>query len=105
MSTRTINQPAPRSWTSRLSERTPRRILVAIWALCCIGFLAFGAFEVKGAVWFALFAVAFAADIMLFVATQRVADRPTSSLDERERSIRNRAYRAADHRQNAEEHK
>lgn len=95
MSTQTMNRSASRSWTSRLSERTPRRVLVGIWALCCVGFLAFGVFEVKGAVWFALFAVAFAADITLFVATQRVADRPTSNLDERERAIRNDAYRSS----------
>jgi hypothetical protein len=70
-------------------------LLVWAWALCCAGFVALGAFEVKGPIWFVLFAFAFAADSALFIATHRVADRPTSTLDERQQVVRNRAYRAA----------
>jgi cytochrome bd-type quinol oxidase subunit 2 len=52
-------------------------------------------FEVKGPIWFVLFAFTFASDATLFIATHRVADRPTSTLDERQQAVRNRAYRTA----------
>jgi len=95
MNTHTVARPVPRSWRSRLAQQAPRRALVWAWALCCVAFLALGALEIKGAIWFVLFALTFAADALLFVATRRVADRPTSSLDERQQAVRNRAYRAA----------
>jgi hypothetical protein len=78
-----------------LSRRAPRRALVGAWALCCLAFLALAVVEVKGPVWFAVFALTFVVDALLFMTTRRVTDRPTSSLDEREQAVRNRAYRAA----------
>jgi hypothetical protein len=95
MSSKSVARPTTRSWSSRLAQRTTRRTLVWAWALCCAGFLAFGVFEIKGPIWFILFALTFAADGALFIATRRVTDRPTSTLDERQQAVRNRAYRTA----------
>jgi hypothetical protein len=95
MSSNTATHPDIPSRSAVLSRRTTRRGLVGAWALCCLGFLALAVFEVKGAVWFILFALAFASDILLYLSTHRVTDRPTSALDEREQTVRNRAYRSA----------
>jgi hypothetical protein len=95
MSIDTLDPPTATSWRSRLAQQGPRRALVWAWALCCAGFIILGALEIEGPVWFVLFALTFGADVLLFVSTHRIADRPTSSLDERERSVRNRAYRTA----------
>jgi len=89
-----VHTPA-RSLPPLLSSRSGRRALAAAWALCCLAFLVLGSLEIKGVLWFVLFAVTLLADGLLFAATHRVADRPTSTLDERERAIRNRAYHAA----------
>jgi hypothetical protein len=70
-------------------------MLVWAWALCCAGFVIFGSLEIEGPIWFVLFALTFATDVLLFSSTHRIADRPTSSLDEREQAVRNRAYRTA----------
>jgi predicted membrane protein len=83
------------SWSARLGRRSIRRELVGVWAFCCLAFVALGAFEIKGVVWFVLFALTFAADALLFASTRRVTDRPSSTLDEREETLRNRAYRSA----------
>jgi hypothetical protein len=90
-----IDHPASRSWRARLGGQAPRRALVCAWALCCAALVVLGALEIKGAVWFILLALTLGADVLLFVATHRVADRPTSMLDEREQALRNRAYRTA----------
>lgn len=82
-------------WSAHFSQRASRRALVWAWLLSCAGFLALAVMEIKGVFWFALFAYAFAADLALFMATHRVADRPTSTLDERQQVVRNRAYRTA----------
>lgn len=95
MNTKMIVHPGSRSLSARLSRRTSRRKIVGGWVLCCVGFLALASFEVKGIVWFALIALTLAVDAALYVATHRITDRPTASLDEREQTVRNQAYRSA----------
>lgn len=95
MNGNTLVQPNAASRLTTLSRRATRRGLVGAWALCCLALLAFGIVEIKGVLWFVLFALILAVDIALFVATRRVADRPTSTLDEREQTVRDRAYRTA----------
>jgi hypothetical protein len=90
-----MDRASSRTWASRFSRQASRRLLVWAWALCCVGFLALGVFEIKGLIWFVLFAFALASDGALFISTHRVADRPTSTLDERQQTVRNRAYRSA----------
>lgn len=95
MSSNTVAHSAPASWLATFARRTPRRGLVVAWALCCLAFLALGALEIKGVVWFLLFALALAADIARFSATRLVTDPPTVALDERQQAVRNRVYRGA----------
>lgn len=95
MNEHTVTQSGTGFWSAHFSQRTSRRALVWAWLLSCAGFLLLAVMEVKGILWFVLFAYAFAADLALFMATHRVADRPTRTLDERQQAIRNRAYRSA----------
>ena len=95
MNSNTVARPDSLARWTNLSRQSTRRGLVAAWALCCLGFLALAVFEVKGVVWVFLFALTFASDALLYVATHRVTDRPTSTLDERQQAVRNRAYRTA----------
>lgn len=82
-------------WSAQLARQSTRRTLVAVWAFCCLAFLALGIADIKGVIWFVLIAITVAADVILFIATHRVTDLPTSALDEREQALRNRAYRSA----------
>lgn len=95
MSSNTMIHPDSPTGLNALSQQAPRRALAGAWALCCLAFVALAVFEVKGVVWFILIALTLATDLLLYAATHRVTDRPTSTLDEREQAVRNRAYRAA----------
>jgi len=95
MSTNTVAHGGASFRPSTLTRRSTRRGLVVAWALCYVALLALGLAEAKGVIWFIIIALALAVDGLLFVATRRVTHRPTSALDERERAVRNRAYRAA----------
>lgn len=95
MSTKTVTHPDVDSWSARLARQATRRALVWAWVICCLAFVALAVFEIKGVLWFILIALTIAADCTLYLATHRVTDRPTSTLDEREQAVRNRAYRTS----------
>lgn len=95
MNSNTVAHPDSPSQPAILSRRVTRRRLVLGWAICCLALLTLGIFEVKGVIWFLLIALTVTVDTLLYLATRRVTDRPTSSLDERERTVRNRAYRTS----------
>jgi hypothetical protein len=82
-------------WRGQFTQQAPRRALVVAWALCCIAFLVLAAIELTGPIWFVLIAATLAVNVLLFLATHRVADLPTSALDERQRAVRDRSFRVA----------
>ena len=95
MNVPTLTHPPSSFWRVQLSRQSRRRALVLVWALCCAAVITLALLGVTGIVWFALFAVLLGTDVVLFLATHRVADFSTPKLDERQQALRNRAYRTA----------
>jgi hypothetical protein len=88
-------QPPVPTASGRIATKTARRALALAWVAYCAGFLALAAFEFTGPIWFVLIALTLVVDTLLFLTTHRIADFSPPRLDERQRAVRDHAYRAA----------
>jgi hypothetical protein len=85
--------PAP--WPAYFTSRSHRRWLVAALGASCAVLVLLGLVEAHTPLAFVLIGLIVVEDGLLLASTSGVAERPERALDERQETIRNRAYRLA----------
>jgi uncharacterized membrane protein len=82
-------------WKSWLMSQPVRRRLVVVLVACCVALVLISSASPTYLLAVPLLAAILAGDLLLYVATRRVAELPEAAVDERQEAVRNRAYRIA----------